>query len=450
MASERRVTASRTGRLGLLGRLAGGIAGGMVGEGVRRVAGGQRPSLNDLLLTPANARRLADGLSEMRGAAMKVGQLISMDSGQMLPPQLSEVLARLREDAHQMPLGQVAEVLKNGWGRDWEANFSRFLFTPIAAASIGQVHEAVLKDGRRLAIKVQYPGIRESIDSDVDNVAMLMRMVRVLPDDFDIGPVLEEAKRQLHIEADYQAEAASLMRFAAKLEGDSRFQLPRPVEALSTRDILAMQFLDGHPIERLAERPSALRNSVAASLTELALREVFDWGLVQTDPNFANYLYAPGSDQIQLLDFGATREYPPASRAALCRLLAACSDGSDSDLADAAAGVGYLTDGDPAGYRGSVVSLLRTATEPLRAAQPFAFGGSDMARRMSDAVLEMRLRDRFGRLPPTEVLYLHRKLGGLYLLLTRLRAVVDVRVLAAPYLDQTERRDAANVHQGAV
>jgi predicted unusual protein kinase regulating ubiquinone biosynthesis (AarF/ABC1/UbiB family) len=449
MASERRVTGSRTGRLGLLGRLAGGIAGSVVGEGVRRVARGQRPTWNDLLLTPANARRLADGLSEMRGAAMKLGQLMSMDSGQVLPPQLSEVLARLREDAHQMPLGQVAEVLRDGWGRDWEANFSRFQFTPIAAASIGQVHEAVLKDGRRLAIKVQYPGIRDSIDSDVDNVAMLLRMVRVLPDDFDIGPVLEEAKRQLHVEADYQTESASLLRFAAKLEGNERFQVPEPIEALSTRDILTMQFLDGHPIERLADQPSALRNSVAASLTELALREVFDWGLVQTDPNFANYLYAPGTNRIQLLDFGATRDYPQASRSALCKLLAACSGGSDDDLADAAAGVGYLADREPAGYRRSVVGLLRTATEPLRAAQPFAFGGSDMARRMRDAVLEMRLRDGFGRLPPTEVLYLHRKLGGLYLLLARLRAVVDVRALVTPYLEPAQRRDAMNAQQGA-
>ena len=360
-----------------------------------------------------------------------------------------QVLARLREDAHQMPLGQVAEVLKNGWGRDWEANFSRFLFTPIAAASIGQVHEAVLKDGRRLAIKVQYPGIRQSIDSDVDNVAMLLRMVRLLPDDFDIGPVLEEAKRQLHVEADYQAEAASLRRFAAKLDGDNRFQVPEAIEALGTRDILTMQFLEGRPIEQLADQPSALRNSVAASLTELALREVFDWGLVQTDPNFANYLYAPESNRIQLLDFGATRDYPQASRSALRSLLAACSGGSDHDLADAAAGVGYLADRDPAGYRRSVVGLLRTATEPLRAAQPFVFGGSDMAQRMSDALLEMRLRDGFGRLPPTEVLYLHRKLGGLYLLLARLRAVVDVRALAAPYLAHTGRRHAINAQQGA-
>ncbi len=443
MAAQRRVTSSRAGRLGMLGKLAGGIAGGVVGEGVRRLAQGGRPSLNDLLLTPSNARRITDSLSEMRGAAMKVGQLLSMDSGQILPPQLSEVMSRLREDAHTMPLGQVAQVLKHGWGEGWEAGFSRFLFEPMAAASIGQVHEAVLKDGKRLAIKVQYPGVRESIDADVDNVALLLRMVRVLPDDFDIAPVLAEAKQQLHVEADYVAEAAALRRFAAQIDGDDRYHAPRLEEPLSNRDILSMEFLDGHPIEQLADQPCAVRNRVAEALTELALREVFDWGLVQTDPNFANYLYAPGQDRIQLLDFGATRDYPPARRAALRGLLAACCGGMDDDLAAAAAQVGYLGDDDPDGYRARVVGLLRTATEPLRAARPFSFGGSDMAQRMGDAVLEMRLHDGFGRLPPTEILYLHRKLGGLYLLLARLRATLDVRTLVEPYLAQPQRADAA-------
>lgn len=152
MATERRITASRLGRLTQLGKLAGGIAGGVVSEGARQLAQGRRPTLDDLLITPANVQRLADRLSEMRGAATKVGQLLSMDSGHLLPPELSEVLARLRESAHHMPLGQVAQVLKQAWGVGWEHQFKRFIFTPLAAASIGQVHEAVLQDGRRLAV----------------------------------------------------------------------------------------------------------------------------------------------------------------------------------------------------------------------------------------------------------------------------------------------------------
>jgi len=445
MPQERRLTVSRLGRLSQLGRLAGSIAGGAMAEGARQIASGHRPSIGGMLLTPANAKRLGERLSEMRGAAMKVGQLLSMDGGQLLPPQLSELLARLREDAHAMPLGEVAAVLKGAWGNGWENQFSRFSFTPLAAASIGQVHEAVLKDGRRLAIKIQYPGIRDSIDSDVDNVASLLHFSNLLPEGLEVEPLLTEAKAQLHTEADYEREAVALRCFARQLEGDTRFDVPEVVEALSTQQVLCMQFLAGQPIESLAETPSAERNDAAGALVELALREVFEWGLVQTDPNFANYLYAPRNRRIQLLDFGATRNYEPQFRQRLRDLLSACIDGSDRDIAICAAAVGYTDPSDPPGYRDSVNALLRTATEPARADGDYAFARSDLAARMKDQVMEMRMRDRYARMPPPPVLFLHRKLGGLYLLLHRLRASVPVkalitRLLADPAGDQDSAR----------
>jgi predicted unusual protein kinase regulating ubiquinone biosynthesis (AarF/ABC1/UbiB family) len=418
----------------MLGRLAGGLAGGMLSEGARQLSQGQRPSVGDLLLTPANARRLAERLSEMRGAAMKVGQLLSMDSGNLVPAPLSEVLARLREDAHPMPLGQVAKVLNRAWGADWERDFRRFMFTPIAAASIGQVHEALLRDGRRLAIKIQYPGIRQSIDSDVDNVAALLGMFQVVPAGLNVRPLLDEAKRQLHREADYRAEAAALQQFRRKLGDDPRYRVPGVIEDLSTEDVLAMHFQDGRPIESLADESGTVRNRAAGALVELALREVFDWGLVQTDPNFANYLYDPLSASIQLLDFGATRAYPAQRREALHSLLAACVEDDQNGIAEAAHQVGYLGDDDPPGYPGTVVRLLRTATEPVRSRTPFRFRQSDLAQRMGDIVVEMRLREKYGRLPPTDILFLHRKLGGLYLLLTRIDATVTVHELIDRYL----------------
>ena len=309
MARQRHITASRLGRLSQLGRLAGGMIGGAVSEGARQIANGQRPSLGDVVLTPANARRMTEKLSEMRGAAMKVGQLLSMDSGQLVSPEFSEILSRLREGAHHMPLGQVADVLENAWGENWDRQFKRFIFTPLAAASIGQVHEAVLGDGRRIAVKVQYPGISQSIDSDIDNVAGLLRMFRLLPDQVDISSLMDEAKKQLHVEADYLQEAAALKRFSQKIAGDNRFAMPEVVDELTTREVLTMDYLDGLPIEWLVERDDEERNLAAGKLLELCLREVFEWGLVQTDPNFANYRYQPQSGIIQLMDFGATREY---------------------------------------------------------------------------------------------------------------------------------------------
>ncbi|MBT8430401.1 MAG: AarF/ABC1/UbiB kinase family protein [Gammaproteobacteria bacterium] len=450
MASERRVTSSRLGRLSQLGRLAGGVAGGAIAEGARQLARGQRPSVEDMLLTPANARRLGDRLSEMRGAAMKVGQLLSMDSGHLLPPQLSELLARLREGAHAMPLGQVAAVLKEAWGDGWDKRFSRFSFTPLAAASIGQVHEAVLKDGTHLAVKIQYPDIRRSIDSDVDNVATLLRLSNLVPEGMDLGPLLKEAKVQLHAEADYLHEARALERFGAHLAEDTRFEVPSVIDTLTTQQVLTMRFLDGSPIESLADAPSAQRNAAATALLELAIREVFDWGLVQTDPNFANYLYSTYSGKIQLLDFGATRDYPDQTQTALRRLLHACVDGSDSDIEAAAADVGYLEPADPEGYRSIVVTLLRTATEPARASGDFDFARSDLAGRMKDIVVEMRLNEKFARVPPPEILFLHRKLGGLYLLLSRLRARIPVAAVISPAVPTSPEYGVAGELQRAV
>ncbi|MGD8556790.1 MAG: AarF/ABC1/UbiB kinase family protein [Chromatiales bacterium] len=444
MTRERRIPSSRLGRFSQLGRLAGGMVGGMVGEGARQLASGNRPALGDLLLTPANAKRLADRLSEMRGAAMKIGQLLSMDSGQILPPQLSEIMTRLREDAHRMPLGQVAQVLDESLGKQWKQAFERFDFKPIAAASIGQVHRARLTDGRDVAIKLQYPGIEESIDSDIRNVAMLLKFSGVLPEGLDLAPLLDEARQQLYHEADYVHEAELLQRFHAFLEEDDRFILPAVIEELSSKRILTMEFLDGEPIETIEKLETARRDEAARRLTELAFKEVFDWGLVQTDPNFANYLYEQKSGRIQLLDFGAAREHDLEKRTAMRLLLGACMNNSDQAILDAASQVGYLGEGDPAGYAGAVLLLLRTATEPLRATTPYRFGNSDLAQKMGEIVSEMRLQSKYSRIPPMDILFLHRKLGGLYLLLSRLRATLDIGKLAEPYLQSAATEASHN------
>jgi predicted unusual protein kinase regulating ubiquinone biosynthesis (AarF/ABC1/UbiB family) len=406
------------------------MIGGAVSEGARQIANGQRPSLGDVVLTPANARRMTEKLSEMRGAAMKVGQLLSMDSGQLVSPEFSEILSRLREGAHHMPLGQVADVLENAWGENWDRQFKRFIFTPLAAASIGQVHEAVLGDGRRIAVKVQYPGISQSIDSDIDNVAGLLRMFKLLPDQVDISSLMDEAKKQLHVEADYLQEAAALKRFSQKIAGDNRFAMPEVVDELTTREVLTMDYLDGLPIEWLVERDDEERNLAAGKLLELCLREVFEWGLVQTDPNFANYRYQPQSGIIQLMDFGATREYSTQQQDAMRNLVEACVDGISSDVADAAAAVGYLDENNSPGYRDSIIRLLITAVEPVRFNRDYDFAHSDLASRMSEIVLDMRMRKRVGQIPPVSILFLHRKIGGLYLLLSRLKSRLPVRELA--------------------
>ncbi|WP_197535618.1 AarF/UbiB family protein [Pararhodospirillum photometricum] len=243
-------------RMARFGGLAATLAGSVAVNGARQIAQGKRPKASDLLLTPANARKVADQLAHLRGAAMKVGQLLSMDAGDVLPPELAEIMGRLRADAHFMPSGQLRRMLKQNWGAGWLDRFETFPLQPIAAASIGQVHRARTVDGRDLAIKVQYPGVRRSIDSDVANVAALMRFSGAVPKELDVAPLLEEAKRQLHEEADYEREARYLVRFAELLRESPDFVVPAFASDLSTHEVLAMEFVEGGADRDLGASPA--------------------------------------------------------------------------------------------------------------------------------------------------------------------------------------------------
>lgn len=406
----------------------------MAAEGVRRLAAGERPRLENMLLTPANAARMASRLAEMRGAAMKVGQLISMEAGDVLPPEFSEILARLRSEAEPMPSRQLKAVLVDNWGRDFLKRFERFDVRPIAAASIGQVHRAFTRDGRDLAIKVQYPGVRESIDSDVANVAALIRWSGLAPPGLDLGPLLEEAKRQLHDEADYAQEAAHLKRFGELLAEDPDFQAPSFEPDLSTRNILAMGFAPGGPIEDLAAGPQAERDRVMGLLVDLALRELFVFRLMQTDPNFANYRYDADARRVVLLDFGATRVFEADRVAAYRRFLAAALGGDPAALRTASIEMGYFDETTHPRHQAQVTAMIETAIAPLRHRGPFDFAGSDLVARMKEMGMEMAFEREFAHVPPIDTLFAQRKMAGLFLLGARLRARVDAHALLARHL----------------
>jgi hypothetical protein len=440
------VPSGRWSRLGKLGALASGVAGGMLAEGARQLASGKRPVMSDLLLTPANARRVADQLAQLRGAAMKVGQLLSMDAGDLLPPEVADILARLRADAVPMPMSQVVSVLEANWGKGWNRQFAQFSFAPVAAASIGQVHLGRTKDGREIAVKIQYPGVRASINSDVDNVATLLRVSGLLPKGMDIAPLLEDAKHQLHVEADYLQEAASLSRYGVLLAGADQYALPQMHADLTTENVLAMTCMGGVPIESLASRPQEERDHVTALLMQLLFREIFEFRLVQTDPNFANYRYDLESRQLILLDFGATREYGAAMADSYRRIMFAgaaagagasinTGAGIDTDAAglveidEAASAIGYFRPDTPQRQRDAVIGLFMLACEPLRHVGAYDFGASDLSLRVRDAGLAFQKEKEFRHVPPTDALFLHRKLGGLYLLAARLKARVDVRAM---------------------
>ena len=434
------VPSGRWSRLARLGSLAGGVAGNMLAEGAKQFAQGKRPKINELLLTPANARRVTDQLAQLRGAAMKVGQLMSMDAGELLPPELAEILARLRADASPMPMSQVVSVLNANWGEGWDRHFQQFSFTPVAAASIGQVHLAQTKDGQRLAIKIQYPGVRQSINSDVDNVATLLRLSGLLPKSLDIAPLMAEAKQQLHHEADYLREGAYMGEYGALLRHAGEFSLPQMHATLTTQNILVMTRMDGVPVESLSDAPQAERDRVIGLLFHLLFREIFEFRLIQTDPNFANYRYDSASRQLILLDFGATRSYQTSMIEHYRQLMNGATTGNRPAMNAAAQAIGYFQASINDTQRNLVLDIFALACEPLRHEGDYDFGRSDLAARIRDAGMILGMDRDFWHTPPADTLFLHRKLGGLYLLAARLKARVNVQKMAANFLSTATNR----------
>jgi predicted unusual protein kinase regulating ubiquinone biosynthesis (AarF/ABC1/UbiB family) len=385
--------------------------------------------MGDLLLTPANATRVADQLANLRGAAMKLGQMVSMDAGDMLPPELTQILARLRDNAHHMPPRQLDAVLAQEWGPGWRRRFAHFQAHPIAAASIGQVHRARLPDGRELAIKVQYPGVKESIDADVDNVATLLRVSGLLPRELDIRPLLEEAKRQLHEEADYRREGGMLTRYGELLAGEEGFVVPALEPSLTTERVLAMDYVAGVPIETLEDAAQETRDVAMARLIALVLRELFDWGLMQTDPNFANYRWQPETGRLVLLDFGAARGVPAETSAGYRRLLAAGLSGNRDAVREAAVAAGFMGEAAAAAHRALVDRMIEVILSELNQPGLFDFGDRAFVGVLREQAIDMARDRSTWHVPPIDTLFVQRKISGTALLAARLKARVDIRAM---------------------
>lgn len=416
--------------------MAAGFAAGGLAEGARRIAGGNAAEGSSVFLTRANARRLARRLSRMRGAAMKLGQLLSLEGDDLLPAEFAEALAILRASADAMPASQVRRVLGRAYGREWEKRFRRFDFEPLAAASIGQVHEAVAADGRELALKIQYPGVARSINSDVDNLAAVLRLTRVLPIGIDVSGIVAEAKRQLRAEASYQTEASNLRRYRALLRDDPHLVTPAVHEDLTTERILAMDLIRGRPFEDLrgTEHPQALRDAIGASLQRLMFRELFEFRFMQTDPNFANYLFLPETDRVALLDLGAAREISEELACLYRELFRAAIAADRRELERAVVAIGFASADEQVDRMEGFLDLILLVCEPLRHRGAYDFGASDLAARVRDAGFALAFERGFLNAPPPPTIFLHRKLAGTFFLCARIRARVDAGSILEPFL----------------
>ncbi|GIU48182.1 AarF/ABC1/UbiB kinase family protein [Shewanella sp. KT0246] len=424
-----KVPSSRLSRLSKIGGLASRLAGNVLVEGAKQLSKGQSPKLQELVLTPRNISQVAEKLAQLRGAAMKVGQMISMDTGDLLPAELSEIMARLRDDAKAMPHKQLVEILKQQWGNDWLMPFAQFELRPFAAASIGQVHLAYLGSGEKLAVKIQYPGIKDSINSDIDNVATLLKVAQLVPDHVQFDKLLTEAKAQLHHEADYEYEANLLKQYQQWVAGDERFIVPKVYESLSTDSILVMEFIEGEAIENVARLDQQTRDNIATNLLALFLDELFEFKLVQTDPNFANFMYQANSGKIVLLDFGATRQISEPLSAGYRKLMQGAMTNDKALMTQAASEIGFFQKDITIEQQQLIVDIFYQACEPLRSEAEYDFASSNLAKRITDSAKSMSTKPDEWHTPPTDAIFVHRKLAGIYLLASRIKAKVDVKKL---------------------
>ena len=293
VAREREVPASRISRLYNFGNLAAGLGVGALTEMTKRTFG-----LNDknstistdalldtsksVFLTEENVTRIVDTLCKVRGAALKLGQMLSIQDDSMISPSLQRIFDRVRQSADFMPWKQTEQVLIESYGPNYMDRFEVFEKTPFAAASIGQVHLAQLKGStERIAIKIQYPGVAKSIFSDIDNLMSIMNVAQLLPKGLYVENLVTVMKRELSDECDYVREADCYQKFSHLFKDDEVFRIPKVYTDLTTKQILASELIDGVPFDKCFELSQEERNYIGYNMLRLCLKELFEFHYMQ-------------------------------------------------------------------------------------------------------------------------------------------------------------------------
>ena len=383
------------------------LGGEALGKGAKRLVGGGDTEL----LSRATAEKLVATLGDLKGVAMKVGQMASMDPD-LLPPEVRNVVARLQNQAPPMGSDVVERVIHEQLGERPDVLFAHFDRAPMAAASLGQVHRARLHDGREGVVKIQYPGVEQGLKGDLANLNTLVRTLSLTGGALDGTAYFNEIRAQLLLELDYRREARLAQDFREAVGSFAALEVPRVVEAHSADRVLVLELLEGPTLQRWLESdPSPEeRTRVSRQLVEATFGPFLLAGRVHADPHPGNYLVMPDG-RLGILDFGAVKQLEPAFVEVNRKLLERLVEGIPQDLTTLSHEAGLTLNLPASESEPFLQALFEIISRPLRV-EAYDFSQDTMPREVRELYARnvgkaMKIR------PPADSIFFYRAVTGL-------------------------------------